>query len=147
MTNDPNLPPQLNKFLNQAKSKKDLEQLLFLIEHPEYEHPPVTMKEFLTNPLYTPAEDNRRKHTQDVLVDIFDTGSFEKMGDFEEILYIAGIGSGKSFMYSLAAKYILYRLLCLKNPQKFYRLRLGTRIAFINISKSYSQAKDVVFGE
>lgn len=62
------------------------------MEHPEYEHRPVTMQEFLTNPTYTPPEDNRRPHTQNLLVDFFDGGNMETMGDYEEMLYIAGIG-------------------------------------------------------
>lgn len=62
------------------------------MEHPEYEHPPVTMKEFLTNPFYTPPEDNRRPFTQKILCEIFDKGNFETLGDYEEALWIAGIG-------------------------------------------------------
>jgi hypothetical protein len=120
---------------------------MFLVEHPEYEHVPVTMREFLNNPFYTPPEDNRRPNTEKILCEIFDTGNFETLGDYEEALLIMGIGAGKSFLASKSMHYMAYRLLCLKSPPEYFKFGIGTRIAFINISKSYSQAKDVVFGE
>ena len=47
----------------------------------------------------------------------------------------------------MAIVYIIYRLLCLKDPQRYFHFAAGTKIAFVNISKSFSQAKDIVFGE
>ena len=52
-----------------------------------------------------------------------------------------------SFYSSKSIQYIVYRLLCLKSPQAYFSMAPGSKIAFINISKSFSQAKDVVFGE
>lgn len=52
-----------------------------------------------------------------------------------------------SFYSSKATQYIIHRLLCLKDPQSFYNKAKGTKIAFINISTSLAQAKDIVFGE
>ncbi len=99
------------------------------------------MKEYLSSPQFTIQQDKPRPHNQQLLIDVFDGGNFD------EVLYIAGIGSGKSYFSSKAIEYTLYKLLCLKDPQEFFHFAKGTRIAFINISKSYSQAKDVVFGE
>ncbi|MFA5724582.1 MAG: hypothetical protein WC979_10090 [Candidatus Pacearchaeota archaeon] len=109
------------------------------------------MKEFLENPNFTDPQDAPRPYNKQLLIDIFDSGSnfdeFENLGKYEEILYIAGIGSGKSFCSSMAIVYTVYRLLCLRNPQEYFHMAKGTKIAFINISKSFSQAKDIVFGE
>jgi len=109
------------------------------------------MKEFLDNPEYTAVEDRPRPANRKLLIEFFDSFSdmdeFEKLGKYEEMLYIAGIGSGKSFSSSKAIQYVLYRLLCLRNPQQYFSMAPGSKIAFINISKSFSQAKDVVFGE
>ncbi len=99
------------------------------------------MKTFLESPEFGSEEDNARPHNKNVLIDIFDKGTYE------EVLYIAGIGSGKSFLASKAIEFIIYNLLCLKNPQRFFHFAKGTRIAFVNISRSFTQAKDVVFGE
>jgi len=109
------------------------------------------MKEYLENPTFVNPQDTARPFNKKLLIEIFDTGTtaedFINLGKYEEILYIAGIGSGKSYVSSMAITYIIYRLLCLRNPQKYFRFAKGTRIAFVNISKSFSQAKDIVFGE
>ena len=52
-----------------------------------------------------------------------------------------------SYLSSMAISYVIYKLLCLKNPQKYFDFARGTKIAFINISTSYEQAKNVVFTE
>lgn len=80
-------------------SIEDLKDLKFLLQHPEYEHRPVTMREFLENPDYVPVQDRPRPYNKKLLIDFFDGFSsfeeFENLGRFEELLYIAGIGSGK----------------------------------------------------
>lgn len=109
------------------------------------------MKEFLENKNFVSEQDAPRPHNKQLLIDIFDNNrtfeEFENLGRYEEILYIAGIGSGKSYISSMAIVYIIYRLLCLKDPQRCFNFAKGTKIAFINISTSLSQAKDVVFSE
>jgi hypothetical protein len=137
------------KWLNSA-NLNELETFEFLASNPEYQHKPVTMKEFLENPKFVTVQDGPRPFNKQLLIDIFDHKGFkefENLGRYKEILYIAGIGSGKSYVSSMAITYIIYRLLCLKNPQEYFRFAKGTKIAFVNISKSFNQAKDIVFGE
>jgi len=109
------------------------------------------MKEFLDSPDFVDPQDAPRPFNRQLLIDIFDSGEnfeeFENLGKYEEALYIAGIGSGKSYVSSMAIVYTIYRLLCIRNPQEYFKMAKGTKIAFINISKSFSQAKDIVFGE
>lgn len=109
------------------------------------------MREFLENPNFVDPQDVPRPFNKQLLIDIFDSGKtfedFENLGQYEEALYIAGIGSGKSYVSSMAIIYTIYRLLCIRNPQEYFHMARGTKIAFINISKSFNQAKDIVFGE
>lgn len=98
------------------------------------------MQEFLENPLYCPSPNQVRPKIKKMLIDIFDGGFFEA-------LIIAGIGTGKSFLTSKAIEYITYRLLCLKNPQKYFNLADGSGIYIVNVSTNREQAKKVVFGE
>ena len=102
---------------------------------------PVKMETFLTDDHFTLEQDRPRATNKKILTDVFDKGNFE------EVLYIAGIGSGKSYVSSMAIAFVIYRLLCLKDPQKYFGFAKGTKIAFLNIATNYSEAKDVVFSE
>ena len=101
--------------------------------------------------MYVAPQDRPRPYNKQLLIDFFDSfrnfEEFENLGRYDELLYIAGIGSGKSYVSSMAICYTIYRLLCLRDPQNYFNFAKNTKIAFINISKSFSQAKDVVFGE
>jgi hypothetical protein len=99
------------------------------------------MEKFLTSEDFTQEQDRPRKFNKQLLIDIFDKGNYD------EVLYIAGIGSGKSFISSVAISYIVYRLLCLKDPAIYFNFAKGTKVAFLNIATNFSQAKDVVFSE
>lgn len=108
--------------------------------HEIFEEHPVGIREFLENPLYSPSAGQLRPKIKEMLIDIFEGGYFEA-------LIIAGIGSGKSFLTSKAIEYIVYRLLCLKNPQKYFNLADDSAIYIVNVSTNKDQAKKVVFGE
>jgi hypothetical protein len=53
-------------------------------------------------------------------------------------LLTGGIGLGKSTIADIGLAYILYKLLCLKNPQEYYGLNSTATIAvaFFNITLS-----------
>ena len=105
-----------------------------------FEEQPVGMREFLESPLYCPAVNQIRPRIKEMLIEMFE-------GGYDEALFIAGIGSGKSFLTSKAIEYIVYRLLCLKNPQKYFNLADSSAIYIVNVSTNREQAKKVVFGE
>jgi len=105
-----------------------------------FEEKPVGIREFLESPIYCPAPKQVRPAIKKMLIDIFEGGYFEA-------LLIAGIGAGKSFLTSKAIEYITYRLLCLKNPQKYFNLADNSSIYIVNVSTNKDQAKKVVFGE
>lgn len=65
--------------------------------------------------------------------------------DVNEVWLCMGRGGGKSSISSLMAARAMYRLYCLKNPQKYYNLIPGTDISCINLSVGEKQAKNVVF--
>lgn len=126
----------LMEFLNLKKTRE-----AFSNDRTElFEEPPVGIEEFLDSPLYCPASNQIRPRIRKMLIDIF-------TGDYTEALVIAGIGSGKSYLTSKAIEYIVYRLLCIKNPQKYYNLADDSSIYIINVSTNREQAKKVVFGE
>jgi hypothetical protein len=83
-----------------------------------------------------------------ILEDVFgDEVNPKKASKYTEVIFLAGIGGGKSFTSSVVISYLTYWIACLKNPQAFFNLAPDTRIALMNMSTSGPHAMDVVFGE
>ena len=62
-----------------------------------------------------------------------------------EIILQLGKGSGKDFTSTVACSYIVYKLLCLKDPAKYFGKPSGDAIDIINIAINAQQAKNVFF--
>jgi hypothetical protein len=62
-----------------------------------------------------------------------------------EIILQLGKGSGKDFTSTVAVAYIVYKLLCLKDPARYYGKPSGDAIDIINIAINAQQAKNVFF--
>ncbi len=60
-----------------------------------------------------------------------------------EIILQLGKGSGKDFTSTVAVSYIVYKLLCLKDPARYYGKPSGDAIDIINIAINAQQAKNV----
>ncbi len=69
---------------------------------------------------------------------------FEKYTKNEIILQL-GKGSGKDFTSTVACCYIVYKLLCLKDPARYYGKPSGDAIDIINVAINAQQAKNVFF--
>ena len=62
-----------------------------------------------------------------------------------EIILKLGKGSGKDFTSTVAVSYIVYKLLCLKDPARYYGKPSGDAIDIINVAINAQQAKNVFF--
>lgn len=62
-----------------------------------------------------------------------------------EIIMQLGKGSGKDFTSTVAVSYVVYLLLCLKDPAKYYDKPKGNAIDIINIAINSDQAQRVFF--
>jgi hypothetical protein len=71
--------------------------------------------------------------------------SFYKKYTKNEIILQLGKGSGKDFMSTVAVAYIVYKLLCLKDPARYYGKPSGDAIDIINVAINAQQAKNVFF--
>jgi hypothetical protein len=72
------------------------------------------------------------------------TRYYEKYTKNEIILQL-GKGSGKDFTSTVACSYIVYKLLCLKDPAKYFGKPSGDAIDLINVAINAQQAKNVFF--
>lgn len=117
-----------------------------------WEEYPVSIEEFVNDSCYLGLRGMVWQAVMDDLRDIFNVKEVDYLGDnrfstYQEVVLDEAIGSGKSFISSIAISYIVYRLLCMKNPQQFFGLAPGSLMAVMNMAPTATQAKNVVFGE
>jgi hypothetical protein len=62
-----------------------------------------------------------------------------------EIILQLGKGSGKDFVSTVACAYVVYKLLCLKDPARYFGKPSGDAIDIINVAVNAQQAKNVFF--
>lgn len=128
-----------------------VQETLWLARHPEFWQRPATMTEFLGEG-YLDIYSGVRTGVRELLCDIFDSdqgvdGHGNRIARVERALFTGGIGTGKTTMASIALLYMVHWVLCLKDPQGYYNLLPGSRIAFMMMSTSEQQAREVVFGD
>ncbi len=133
--------PELEKLLaNKATTKEEFDDLLWFLEHPEYEHRVVDVRTFIDSPDYLNAERECWPSVKDDLEALF-------KGKYTEAVFCEAIGAGKSYKSSVIFAYMLYRILCLKDPQRHFGLAKGSSICFINMSVRAEQSRKVVFND
>jgi hypothetical protein len=86
----------------------------------------------------------KKQDVLDLLGDVEGTRYYEKYTKNEIILQL-GKGSGKDFVSTVACAYIVYKLLCLKDPAKYFGKPSGDAIDLINVAINAQQAKNVFF--
>lgn len=62
-----------------------------------------------------------------------------------EVILMLGKGSGKDEMSAMAITYVVYLLLCLKDPAAYYNKPTGDNIDIINVAINAEQASNVFF--
>jgi hypothetical protein len=120
--------------------------LAFIKAHPEYEEMPASIREFL-GPEYLNFT-TARPGLVEALVEIFgEEFNPDRISSYERAMFTGAIGIGKTTFASLAIPYMVHVTLCLRNPQEFYGLGPGSRIAFMQMSTSEKKAVEVTFGD
>jgi hypothetical protein len=122
-------------------------EVKWLAKNPAFERRPATIEEFLRAP-YLDIYDRVRPGLREAFIDIFGTVvRTERIADVERAMFTGGIGIGKTTFASIALPYMAHWVLCLRDPQEFYNLIPGSRIAFMQMSTSGKQAREVIFGD
>lgn len=124
-----------------------VDEFQWLLDHEDFEQRPATFREFI-GPEYLNIERFLRQRILDELEIILgDEIDPYRIAKFSEALITGGIGIGKTTVASVVLPYMVHWVLCLKNPQEYFNLLPGTRIAFMLMSTSEKQALEVVFGD
>ena len=124
----------------------------------EFEEKPVPLEEFVTNkkylglpPLseyqYTMLKASTQIYKLDTLINIYGEDEGRKIfkQTCNEIILQLGKGSGKDYTSTIACAYVVYLLLCLKDPAVYYGKPPGDAIDIINIAINAQQANRVFF--
>jgi len=86
----------------------------------------------------------RKEELQEMFGSVAGAQYYDKYTKNEIILQL-GKGSGKDFVSTVACAYIVYKLLCLKDPARYYGKPSGDAIDIINVAINAQQAKNVFF--
>lgn len=122
-------------------------ELEWLKDHPDFYEKPASIEEFL-GPEYLNIRALIRPGLMVALKDIFgEEVNGDRIADFERAMVTGAIGIGKTTFASIALPYMAHWVLCLKDPQAYFNLIPGSRIAFMQMSTSKDQAVQVVFGD
>ena len=119
----------------------------FLLANPHFQERPASIEEFC-GPGYLDIRKKIRPGLMKALKDIFgEEVNPHRIGNFERAMVTGGIGIGKTTFASIALPYMCHWVLCLKDPQDYFELLPGSRIAFMQMSTSEKQAMEVIFGD
>lgn len=122
-------------------------ELQWLKRNPEFTERPASIEEFLGED-YLNIASGVRGGVKDCLVSIFgDEPNVYNLANVQQAMFTGAIGIGKTTFASIALPYMCHWVLCLRDPQKYFGLLPGSRIAFMQMSTSERQAKDVLFGD
>lgn len=138
----------MQSWLKQYDAKQLARELDWLKNNPDFEERPATISEFLGEK-YLNIEQGIRPGLLVVLNDIFgnEPPGYRLSPEHAEAMMTGAIGIGKTTFASIVLPYMAHWVLCMKNPQGFFSLLPGSRIAFMMMSTSESQAREVLFAD
>lgn len=136
----------------------DFSDILNLLSGTEFDETPVRLEEFIRSPQYLglpPVSDHQlimlkamtQIYKHDTLISLYGEAEGTKRWKqtYRECIFQLGKGSGKDYSSTIAVAYIVYQLLCLKDPAAYYGKPPGDAIDIINVAINANQAKNVFF--
>lgn len=124
----------LSKIISQI-DRTGKSSLLDSLYKEDYDEKPVSINRFLEDPEYLGAATNGGKDVypfwRDILSEVF-SPKFQ----YVKCIFSGAIGTGKSSVACLGIDYVIYKLLCLKDPAKYYNVMKGSKpgVALFNIT-------------
>lgn len=132
--------------------------LIDLLDGEEFEEKPVDLKTFVQSPQYLGLpplseyqyrliEKSSQIYKEATLIKLFGEEEGKKIfkQTANEVVAQLGKGSGKDYCSTIAVAYIVYLLLCLKDPASYYGKPPGDAIDILNIAINAQQANNVFF--
>lgn len=134
------------------------EDIIGLLGGDEFDETPVELEEFVTSedylglpPLskyqYDAIKAMSQIYKKQTLINLYgERAGLDRWNQTcNEVILQLGKGSGKDYMSTISVSYMVYLLLCLKDPAKYYGKPPGDSIDILNIAINSEQAKNVFF--
>ena len=136
----------------------DFSEFIEILDGEEFEERPVDLQTFVTSPDYLglpPLSENQytliarssQIYKESTLIKLYGEELGKKMSKQTcvEVIAQLGKGSGKDYSSTIAVAYIVYLLLCLKDPAAYYGKPPRDAIDILNIAINSQQANNVFF--
>ena len=137
----------------------DLSDFLEALDENQFEEKPVDVRTFvkskdylnmpeLSEYQYTLVECMSQIYRKEDLVKLLgkeEGESHYKRYTKQEVILMCGKGSGKDHTSTIGCAYIVYKLLCLKDPSRYFGKPSNDAIDLINVAVNAEQAKNVFF--
>ena len=136
----------------------DFSDIIDMLDGEEFDEKPVSLRDFVTDEKYlglpelseyqyTLIEKSSQVYKESTLIKLFGEKEGHRMfkQTANEVVAQLGKGSGKDYCSTIAVSYIVYLLLCLKDPASYYGKPPGDSIDIINIAINAQQANNVFF--
>jgi hypothetical protein len=132
--------------------------LIDILDGAEFEETPVDLRTFVVNPEYLSLpplselqyqliEKSSQIYKESSLIKLFGEKDGQRIfkQTCNEVIAQLGKGSGKDYCSTISVAYIVYLLLCLKDPAAYYGKPPGDSIDILNIAINAQQASNVFF--
>jgi hypothetical protein len=136
----------------------DFSDLIDILDGEEFEEKPVDLREFVTSPKYLGLpplselqyeliEKSSQIYKESTLIKLYgeEEGKKRFKQTCNEVIAQLGKGSGKDYSSTISVAYMVYLLLCLKDPATYYGKPPGDSIDILNIAINAQQASNVFF--
>ena len=136
----------------------DFNDIIDILDGEEFDERPVDLETFVTDKnylglpelskhQYTLIEKSSQIYKESTLIKLFgeEEGSLRYRQTCNEVVAQLGKGSGKDYCSTISVAYIVYLLLCLRDPASYYGKPPGDSIDIINIAINAQQANNVFF--
>lgn len=137
----------------------DFGDFLNVLDDDPFDEYPVGVVEFVTSPDYLgqPGLSEIQYTLVETMSQIYQQKDLERFMDHDaaaqhykkytknEVILQCGKGSGKDFTSTVGTAYLVYKLLCLKDPARYFGKPAGDAIDLINVAINAQQAKNVFF--